>query len=603
LRYFFIYIVPFICLNVLGQTDIQLDTIIVADNKNEDLDIQKHLNQPLSNVLSRENVAFVKSYGPGSIATFSVRGLSSSHNLLIWEGLPMASSMHGNFDLSIVPVSSTSRYVLDQNGQQMAMGGALQIFNQMPDKEGIKANLTQNIGSFGQYSNCFSYQSKKNKLSSSIELINSKSKNNFSYKVDGSDAVYKMNRAEFEQTSFQKKLAFQWTKNIYIDASYFYQESHRNIAKKITQNESLSSQKDKTNRLVGSMKFDQKSLYLEAKIGFNKEQIHFTDNLNGINAQSVFESYIAKLLLKNKQPNPIEVLIINTYSAAFANEYGAIKYQNQNQIGLQKIINKNRNIFSIGLNSKTWDKKRIEILPLFEWKIFAKKSMLYTFNIQRKNRIPTLNDLYWVRDMNEELHPENGWFAEFTLNGKWKKNHHKIQSKSQIFGHLINNWIQWTPNENFLWTAKNLQRVRVIGLSQNMSWKKNIENMFVEIKSKNQIINSQFLDKSKLPNIQPYDILWYSPIVQSQLGLTLGKDLISVTYFHQFSSKTVGIVQDIPAYHLGGVEVFVQNILNKKINLVFCANNLWNRMYFITENRPMPLRNFSFQLTYKLNNK
>ena len=127
--------------------------------------------------------------------------------------------------------------------------------------------------------------------------------------------------------------------------------------------------------------------------------------------------------------------------------------------------------------------------------------------------------------------------------------------------------------------------------------------MFIEIKSKNQFINSQFLDKSKLPNIQPYDILWYSPIVQSQLGLTLGKDLISVTYFHQFTSKTVGIVQDIPAYHLGGVEVFVQNILNKKINLVFCANNLWNRMYFITENRPMPLRNFSFQLTYKLNNK
>ena len=205
--------------------------------------------------------------------------------------------------------------------------------------------------------------------------------------------------------------------------------------------------------------------------------------------------------------------------------------------------------------------------------------------------------------MNEELHPENGWFAEFTLNGKWKKNHHKIQSKSQIFGHLINNWIQWTPNENFLWTAKNLQRVRVIGLSQNMSWKKNIENMFVEIKSKNQIINSQFLDKSKLPNIQPYDILWYSPIVQSQLGLTLGKDLISVTYFHQFSSKTVGIVQDIPAYHLGGVEVFVQNTFNKKINLVFCVNNLWNRMYLITENRPMPLRNFSFQFTYKLNNK
>ena len=101
------YILIFIAFNMQSQTT--LDTINLREvklvesrfntykNSREIIDVDSHLigynNISISNYLNKNSMIFIKEYG--ALATPSFRGTSSSHSLILWNGIPINSIANG----------------------------------------------------------------------------------------------------------------------------------------------------------------------------------------------------------------------------------------------------------------------------------------------------------------------------------------------------------------------------------------------------------------------------------------------------------------------------------------------------------------------------
>ena len=49
--------------------------------------IAAHETENLADILSKETPIYIKSYGPGSLSTISIRGAGASHTQLYWNGI------------------------------------------------------------------------------------------------------------------------------------------------------------------------------------------------------------------------------------------------------------------------------------------------------------------------------------------------------------------------------------------------------------------------------------------------------------------------------------------------------------------------------------
>ena len=60
--------------------------------------LQSGRSRDLGEVLAANSSIYIKSMGRGSLATASIRGTSSNHTQVLWNGMPINSSMVGSFD-------------------------------------------------------------------------------------------------------------------------------------------------------------------------------------------------------------------------------------------------------------------------------------------------------------------------------------------------------------------------------------------------------------------------------------------------------------------------------------------------------------------------
>ena len=146
---------------VLQAVEINADAIHrnVAETAMErkmDTALLKRLNTiPMSQLLIQHSPVFIKTYGPGGVATASFRGTTASHTLVLWNGFQINAPSLGQVDFSTIPVFMTEQVALKWGSGTSAnsggLGGTVNIENTEHFGEGWILDLKQTYGSFNTF--------------------------------------------------------------------------------------------------------------------------------------------------------------------------------------------------------------------------------------------------------------------------------------------------------------------------------------------------------------------------------------------------------------------------------------------------------------------
>ena len=103
---------------VLQSVEVSADAIRrnqaeTAMERKMDTALLKRLNTvTMSQLLIQHSPVFIKTYGPGGVATASFRGTTASHTLVLWNGFQLNAPTLGQVDFSTIPVFMTEQVAL-----------------------------------------------------------------------------------------------------------------------------------------------------------------------------------------------------------------------------------------------------------------------------------------------------------------------------------------------------------------------------------------------------------------------------------------------------------------------------------------------------------
>jgi vitamin B12 transporter len=84
--------------------------------------IKLHRNSSLSSLLANTSGLSVKTYGAGGLASVSIRGGSTDHTAVMWNGLNIQSPMNGGVNLSVMPVHFFNNVEVQHGGAGTLFG-------------------------------------------------------------------------------------------------------------------------------------------------------------------------------------------------------------------------------------------------------------------------------------------------------------------------------------------------------------------------------------------------------------------------------------------------------------------------------------------------
>ena len=107
----------------------------------------------LADYFRAESSVYLKEYGKGMSSFISIRGTSSSHTTVSWNGMSLALPTMGQTDLSHIPVYFFDKMDLHIGGNATlygdgSIGGNISLATAPRWKEGLSGDITTSVGSF-----------------------------------------------------------------------------------------------------------------------------------------------------------------------------------------------------------------------------------------------------------------------------------------------------------------------------------------------------------------------------------------------------------------------------------------------------------------------
>jgi len=611
-------------LNLLAQTDttlyvpeiaIEVPKIRNAEvgatiKKWSSFEIQNNAYTSAADFLQKEANVFVKSYGANSLATLSVRGASASQTLVLWNGLPVQSSMLGLLDMNLLPLNFSDNVSLQYGGNSSswgsgAIGGVFSMNNAADFNNHFQINYHSSLGSFGALNQQIQVKLGNSKFQSVTKLLYQKAENDIVFRKDESLPKERQENAAFEQKALLQSFYYKVNSRNLLEVHAWIQKSFKEIPATIVQTKSEAFQTDKFNRFLASWNYLNKKSNLKTKLAYFNQLENFQDPQNKIISDNDFYSILADINYQYKINQFHQINFANTHNFTEAkSEY----YTNDS--------NQYRTAF---LAAYQYEKKKLAVLINLRQEIIDKKFSTPTPNIgaeyailnnlkakvkvSRDFRSPTLNDLFWVPGGNPDLKAEQGWSEEIGLNYKIRVKRHQFNFVQNIYNRNIDDWILWSPAENsFFWESKNIAKVWSWGTESEFQYKYVKKIVEFNYAFSGSYTSSTYRVNIDLPKVQIGDQLLYTPKMQINNSVRFKYMQWSIAYQHYFIGETLGANENLEAYNIGNLNV-AYHYDDKKMsgNIFFTLNNIYNKNYMVIERRPSPGINFQTGININFN--
>lgn len=563
-------------------------------------------NSSLADLLNFGSQVFIKSYGPGALATTAFRGGSAYHTAVLWNGFNLQNAMLGQTDLALLPALLFNQVEVEHGGSAAlwgsgAVAGSIQLGNLNLFASGFKTTANFNVGSFGLKQAAVSLTQSSNKFVSSTKMYLTSNLNNYLFKdtLDSENQTKRLQHAAYSNIGIMQEFKFLLAKNKLLGLNAWINGASRELPATGLSSTSKSYQRDGALRLSGIYTVFGARSKTNFKGAFFNERINYGDSLRLVFSDSrVKTAFLEAERYHEGKRVQLNYGISATHNRAVADNYAGTA-------ALSKVAALAGSKFLLaGEKLTAYTVLRIEhyntgATPLtgnLALSASPLKNLELGVNVARLFRQPTLNELYWLPGGNPALKPEQGISYEGNLQVKKQIRAFRFSLAGSLYSRYINNWVLWTPGAGGSPTPQNVQTV----------WSRGSESSLKAIYTKKQFrLRFNFMstyvlstvEKSSLQNseVQGRQLIYtprytFNSSVNAQHRFLFGGIYYNYAGYRFVSSDNSNW---LPPYHLVSLRIgYKYAFVNSECTVYASCNNLLNSNYAVVVARPMPLRNY-----------
>ncbi|HXU26558.1 MAG TPA: TonB-dependent receptor plug domain-containing protein, partial [Bacteroidia bacterium] len=561
------------------------------------------LTSNLSQLLIQLNGTMVKAYGPGNIATLSIRGSTAQQTAVIWNGININNPMHGQADISLLPVGFFNSMSLQKGALSGYWGsGAMAgVLNLQSNPQQINGLMVQTSTSYSSLQNSVQWASvnfSEGKLYSSTRLLGDFSQNKYQYYKNTDTSLVKQTQqhARTNQLALLQDFTYNIKQNQQLGLHIWVQNVDRQMPNTISALQQDAKQIDKTFRTMLDWKVNEKKITFSTKLAFFNEALIYNNQTDAINDNGNFKTFAldADLQYKADKGFVISGGTSNMLSLGNSPNYVTQKQLLRNALFENVSWNSKRDLFIVNIyarqelfNGTTFvpTEGATTTLNIFKW-------LAWKMNAGIVYRYPTLNDLYWNPGGNPNLKPEKGHSEETSLLVKHQAKNLAINFTGTIFSRDIHNWIMWLPGKDGNWSPVNILHVWSRGVETNMElvYKSN------QFKTSLNVLTNYILSTSLPANNNQYIQMLYVPMYSGSaiMAIEYKKWMLRAAYTYtgyrylssdNYNYLTPYTLLDVRAARTFTCKTFLVNVFAE-------VNNLLNENYQSITQYGMPLRNY-----------
>lgn len=441
----------------------------------------------LNEFLSEHSGVYVREFGKGLSGSVSLRGGSPQQTKIFWNGFEQTSTSLGQTDISLYSMYDVDQASVSYSGINSGMAGSINLSNNPSYNKGFFGGVGTRIGSFKNTNTSvkFGYSNKKLYSSSTINFQSAENQFNildsyFDANFTQRDTIAEQSNAKFTRIGFQQVYGLRLKKGCDLKIAYKFHKANRNLP--ATENSFFQTQKQKDDlhnivatwdkSLGTNWGFTLQTGYLRYKTNYFQDSTITNGDVTKNDA--VRNSFNIKY---KKSRIKWQALLAWDFEQASSQNYDAVKTRD-----VAKFYTGAEYAFAnIPLDAKLGFKQEIyqsELSPFMPevFLHFRPKKPIAKVGVElhyvRNYRYPELNAL-WFGDAfslgNTNLLPEKSHNMDFsfTVDAKTKgKNPVTFSNNMTLFSAVIDNWIQYQPDINFIFSPVNYQKVYTRGLDE-----------------------------------------------------------------------------------------------------------------------------------------
>lgn len=525
------------------------------------------------------------------LATLSSRGMSAKHTGVLFDGIPINNITTGVTDVSLLPFSYFSKSRLLKEGMVASfgdhtLGGALSLNPEFNGFNHITAASRYNTANNRDYELNSRFRIGNTGIGIFLEEINHN--NNISF--------FK-NNERLKSPAFMKKgrnvnfdLAFSPHPKHKFSLAAWHQQFHRNLPGPFF-NYSGQSQQDLNNRFSLVHSFISASSVIRSQLALLDEQIIF----KAPGVYSVSNTRLIQISSAASWKSGLQLSATGKIETANTNFYSGPKSRSNLML-----------VFG-----KRWDAKTIKIQALVAPHFLSDGGIPVNAEVRinrksfglaaiRNYNLPGFNDLFWPSGGNPGLKPEQSHQLSLHHSVVWRKN---WQISSSLYSYWVDNFIQWVPGQNAIWSPFNLKKVWSRGgdLKVSFQWKYRQIHTIASVqytltKSTSQFAQQPYTSDKQLIYIPLHKVVFFhnTQLLNWQFSgnaMYLGKRYDSTDNF-----------SFLPSLWVFGIQMnYLYKYKNGTLMAELSIDNLTNKDYQLIRSFPLPARNFTFQISSKYN--
>lgn len=575
--------------------------------KIDPLKIKISQTEKIADLLSSNSSIYIKQYG--ALATATIRGTSSSHTAVNWNGYPINSIANGLSDLSNITALTNDNIFLIKGGNSTifgsgSIGGSINIDSKKIRNQKLSSNTNFESGSNGLSSQSYSAKYGDDIVSFYVLHSKLKDKNKFKFTNISQAGNPRQTNKHGKIVSFQNKLDlnFKLNPNIIIQFNYWGDNSTREVPQNMTIRFTDAMQYDVNDRISISSTYSVKNLSCKISKALIYEDFRYTEEIKNIDskylASKEFNNFDLSYNFKN--------LIFQSTFSYNKNKINSNNFENNKEKDISKTIffsttYKNNNLETqLAIRGEDNSEYEVPLTPLFSTEYKFNELVQSSIKLNKNFRSPTFNDRYWFSSGsrgNIELKPEMSNNAEFSIH--LKKN--KFKLSSTLFNLDVKDWILWNQNIDGIWCPENIKEVWSRGIETQLKY--NYKKILLELnysltkttseKASNDLDISvgqqlRYVPKNKLNTT----LLYVKGNIISFLNITFTDEVIT--------SYSSGDNKKLEAYTLVSAGTSYK-LFNEDLKLDLRVLNLTNQQYQTYLNYPNPGREYVLSINYTIN--